>query len=482
MSIRSVLHFVSLMLSVLGLGIVFCWILSVYYNDPIQAQQGLLISGLGICFVSLLVAYATRGKSHLRRRDGLAIVAFGWLAVAVAGSIPFIATGVISNPTDAFFESMSGFTTTGSSVMTNLEALPRGILFWRSLTHFFGGMGILIMFIAILPFVGSGGVQLYKAESTGLSPEKITPRIANTARIVFGVYLFLNVVCTLALRVGGLSWYDSVCNAFGAIATGGFSTRSASIAAFESAYIEWTIVFFMFISGISFVLHFRVLKGDFSGYTKSGELKFYAWATLISSLIVSLLVYRSNGHDLSGSLRAGFFQTVSLFSTTGFVTADYDYWPLATRVIFLSLMIVGACAGSTSGAIKGVRMVVVFKAISRQFRALLYPSAVKSIKLDGYPIDDRRVERAFAYVVAYLLIIALATFLVSLFTNDLTTSVSAVIACLGGVGPGMGGAGPMETYEHFPSAVKYILIVCMLLGRLELYTIIMIILPGFWKK
>ena len=290
------------------------------------------------------------------------------------------------------------------------------------------------------------------------------------------------MLCTLLLRLGGLSWFDSVCHAFGTIATGGFSTRTDSIAAFNNPYAEWVIICFMFLSGVSFVLHYRALKGTYSAYFRSDEFRLFAVLCVAVSTFSAFLIKNQLGSSFSDVFRTAAFQTISLFSTTGFVTADYDVWPNVIRLTFLILMIFGACAGSTSGAIKSVRVVVAWKLIMHQFRQLVRPARVSAIKLDGKPITIELADKAATYIVTYIMIIWLASLLVSLFVPDEMTAISSVIACLGGVGPGMGGAGPTETYAHFPAIAKSILIVCMLLGRLEIYVCLVVLMPRFWKR
>ncbi len=480
--IRSIVHSLSYVTGFLGTAFLLCAAIGVVYKDRPDAIRSFFVAGSACLVASFFAWVFTRHPAELKRRDAIILVLSAWVFSGLIGSIPYRALGICEDMASAIFESFSGLTTTGASVLSNLEALPRSILFWRSFTHFMGGVGILIMFIAILPFVGAGGVQLYKTESTGVFSERLTARIADTARIVMGVYLLLNLLCTLALRAGGLSWFDSICHAFGAIATGGFSTRSESIAAFQSSYVEWVIIFFMFVSGVSFIAHYRAIRGQWRHYARSSEIRLYTVLSVGAIACATILLLHRFDDGFSSTFRRAAFQTISLISTTGFTTADYDPWPNAIKVLFLSLMVIGACSGSTSGAIKSVRMVVFGKWIGAQLKRDLTPNAVISIRLDGVAIESDRASKAIYYIALYLTILGVASLLISTFTEDILTAVSAVIACLGGVGPGMSGAGPTETYAHFPALAKMLLVACMLLGRLEIYIFLAVFAPSFWKK
>ncbi|NCD35032.1 MAG: TrkH family potassium uptake protein [Spartobacteria bacterium] len=479
---KAIIHAVALVGLLMGVSMIPCCGIALWYCDPDPILKTFLITGLVCILVSVAAWFFSRGTAKVKKHDGIILVLVSWLLCGFIGALPYLLTGTIADPFSALFESFSGLTTTGASVLTNLEQLPRAVLFWRSLTHFLGGVGILIVFVAILPFVGVGGVQLYKAESTGLTDDRLTARIADTARIILGIYIALNVLCTVLLRLGGLSWFDSVCQAFGTIATGGFSTRTDSIAAFNNPYVEWVIIVFMFLSGVSFVLHYRAFKGVYSAYHRSEEFQLFAVLCIVVSTISAFLIKNQLGMSFPIAFRTAAFQTVSLFSTTGFITADYDVWPNVIRLMFLILMVFGACAGSTSGAIKSVRIVVAWKRIRQQFQQFVRPSHVTIIKLDGKPITNELADKATTYIVIYIMLILVASLIVSLFVPDAMTAISAVIACLGGVGPGMSVAGPTETFAQFPAIAKSILIICMLLGRLEIFVCLVVFTPGFWKK
>lgn len=477
---KRLIHSISFVGSLVGLAFLLCAGVGYLSHDSAKVFESFLVLG-GVCGgISLGAWFASRKNPELSKRDAIIVIVSTWVLCGFVGALPYLLLGTCHDVVSALFESFSGLTTTGASVLSDLENLPHAVLFWRSLTHFIGGIGILIMFIAVLPFVGAGGVQLYKTESTGLMAEKLTSRITETARIIVGIYLLLNVLCTVALRIAGLSWFDSVCHAFGAIATGGFSTRSESVAAFHNPSVEWIIVVFMFLSGVSFIVHYRALKGDLLGYFRNSEFLFYAALSIVVIILSSAIILQQFDVDIPSTIRDTTFQTISLLSTTGYTTVDYDVWPDTIKILLLLLMITGACAGSTSGAIKNVRIIVFWKSCIRQLRTLMHPSLIEPIRLDGAIITDERAYKAGSYIVFYVFTLILATLLLSIFTSDIQTSFSAVIACLGGVGPGMFGAGPTETYALIPMAGKIVLMLCMLLGRLEIYMCLVIFLPSFW--
>ena len=482
MNLRIVLHLISHMLMVIGCGLASSWGVSRYYGDPLLAELSLGYSSL----ITLVSAFAlkifTRGNTELTRRDGFGIVTLGWLAASAFGALPFVLSGVIPSPISAFFETMSGFTTTGASVINALEGVPRGILFWRATTHFFGGMGVLVLCIAILPFLGVGGMQIFRAEMPGPSKDRLTPRIANTAKLLWGVYVLLTILEILLLRVGKMPWFDATCHAFATMATGGFSTRTASIAAYNSPYIEAVIVVFMVLAGVNFALHYRALRGDIGSYSHDPEFRTYILIWAGSALFISLNLCSTGCASLRHALRIGFFQTTSIMTTTGFVTADFDQWPAVSKFVLILLMFVGGCSGSTGGGIKIVRIHVVFKAIVREIRLFMQPMAVLRVKLGQQLLEQDIVSNITAFFVIFIFVFISATTTMCFFTPDFQTAASSVAATLGNIGPGFGVVGPMVTYSSIPAAGKAILAFCMLLGRLELYTVLVLFLPSIWRK
>ena len=482
MNFRAVFHLIAVMLVVLGAAMGACAGIAAFQADPLPAQVGLVISA-GIAILTGIVMFAlTRGSVDLSRRDGFGIVALGWIAASIFGALPYITTGVIADPVSAVFESMSGFTTTGASVLSELEALPRGVLFWRALTHFFGGMGVLVLCVAILPFLGVGGMQIYRAEMPGPSKDRLTPRIATTAKLLWGVYVLLCVAEAALLRLGGMNWFDAFCHAFATMATGGFSTRSASVAAYNSVYIEIVIIVFMFLAGTNFALNFRALRGKPLCYFSDPEFRFYVGAWLTATVLIVLNIYGSVYPSFWQAVRAAFFQSTSIMTTTGFCTENFDVWPGASKVVLILLMFVGGCAGSTGGGMKNIRVLVLLKKSLREIRLFMQPQAVLKVKIGGAPVAQDVVSHISAFFVLFVLVFALGTLLMTLFTPDLQTALSSVIATLGNIGPGLGGVGAVENFASIPTMGKIVLTVFMLLGRLELYTVLIILLPSFWRK
>ncbi len=483
MNARAVSRMVSFVLMVLGAAMAGCALFARAAGDPRSAVEAFAVSGGACVAVGVLVWFLTRGALELTRRDGFGVVTFGWLAAGIAGALPYRLSGVIPSGIDAFFESVSGFTTTGASVLSHLESLPRGILFWRALTHFFGGMGVLVLCVAILPLLGTGGMQIFRAEMNGPSKDRLTPRIATTAKLLWGVYVLLCAVETLLLRWGGLSWFDALCHSFATIATGGFSTRTQSLAAFNAPFVEVVVIVFMFLAGVNFSLHCRLLSGRWNAHFRDPEFRFYLLVWLSAGLGVSALIARRTEFTTVGAaLRAGFFQVTSIYTSTGFATEDYDRWPNLVRLFFLLLMLAGACAGSTAGGMKSIRFMITLKAMLREIRLAVMPTSVQRIKIAGEPLEDATVQNIIGFVLLFTALFAAASLVMTFFMPDLESAFSSVAATLCNVGPGLGAVGPSTTYAAIPTAGKIVLTMCMLLGRLELFTIVVLFLPRFWRR
>ncbi|MBL7075983.1 MAG: TrkH family potassium uptake protein [Kiritimatiellae bacterium] len=482
MNARPVLHLVAIMLTVIGLAIGLCAGVSWLYADPWSARLGMLVSAGIVTAVGLVAFLMTRGKVDLSRRDGFGIVTFGWLAAALFGALPFVLTGVIADPVAAVFETMSGFTTTGASVLTDLESVPRGVLFWRAMTHFFGGMGVLVLCVAILPFLGVGGMQIYRAEMPGPSKDRLTPRIATTAKLLWGVYVFFCVAEAVLLRLGGMDWFDAFCHAFATMATGGFSTRTASVAAYNSVYIETVIIVFMFLAGVNFSLNFRALRGKPLCYFRDPEFRFYVGTWLTATVVIIINIYRSVYPSFGQAVRTAFFQSTSIMTTTGFCTEDFDQWPGASKVVLVLLMFVGGCAGSTGGGIKNIRVFVLLKKVLREIRLFMQPQAVVKVKIGSAPVPQDVISHISGFFIVFILVFAAGTLVMTFFTPDLQTALTSVIATLGNIGPGLGGVGAVQNYSSIPALGKAFLTLLMLLGRLELYTVLIVLLPSFWRK
>ncbi len=482
MKFKAVLHLVSYLMIAIGLSLWFCSGVSWHYGDPSDAIYALFLGGAVGVLLGGGVLMLTRGDIVLSRRDGFGVVTFGWLALTLIGSVPYIASGVIPNPVSAMFETVSGFTTTGSSVLSDLESLPRGILFWRALTQWFGGMGVLVLCVAILPFLGVGGMQVYRAEMPGPSKDRLTPRIATTAKLLWGLYALMSLAQALLLMVGGMDWFDACCHTFATMSTGGFSTRTASVAAYDNVFIDLVIVAFMFLAGASFSLHFRALRGAPGVFWRDPEFRVYTGVWLLSSLFLSGNVWLHGIEPVGGALRHGFFQSTSVLTTTGFATRDFNLWPQASRLLLVLLMFCGGCGGSTAGGIKVVRFAVVFKHIARELGRVMHPQSVARIKLGREVLDESVVANILTFVMLFAAIFSGMSFLMTFYTPDLETALSSVVASLGNIGPGIAAVGPVETYAFIPDPGKLILIVCMLLGRLELYTVLLLFMPSFWRR
>ncbi|NKB25634.1 MAG: TrkH family potassium uptake protein [Kiritimatiellae bacterium] len=482
MNIRAVFQLISLLWIGLSLFIASCWGVSIYYGDTEVAQRGLALSSL-IALIAGVVLYAlTRGPIDLTRRDGIGIVTFGWLAAALLGSLPYILSGAVSDPITALFETLSGFTTTGASALSNLEKLPKGILLWRCMTQWLGGMGVLVLCVAILPFLGVGGMQIYRAEMPGPSKDRLTPRITSTAKFLWAVYLFLTLTEALLLKLGGITWFSALCHSFATVSTGGFSIYTESIGAFNNMYIEVIITIFMFLAGINFALHYRALRGDVRSYFRDPEFRFFLLFWLGVSFFLTFNIWKTTYMSIGHAIQAAFFQSTSMITTTGFCTEDFNRWPLSSRILIVVLMFTGACAGSTSGGMKMVRIFVVFKKIIREIRLFMLPQAVVQIKLGRKPLDQDTESKILSFFIIFILLFTIASFAMSFYTPDLETATTSVIATLGNIGPGLNMVGPTENYGFIETPGKLILIICMLLGRLELYTVLVILLPRFWKR
>jgi trk system potassium uptake protein TrkH len=440
----------------------------------------LLASGITMGSGLLFRRWAPPGV-EINHRESFAIAALGWLLAALFGSLPFIFAGVTTGFSAAFFESMSGFTTTGLTVLADIQGLPEGILLWRSLTHWLGGMGIIVLSVAMLSGLGAGGMQLFKAEVPGPSAGKLLPRAAASARILYLVYMGLSLLQVVLLFFGGASFFEALTHSFATMGTGGISTKNLSVAAFDSIYIETVIIAFMFLAGTNFSLHYRALWGRSSAYWRDSEFKFYTTVIGFASFLVTLNLFWNQYGSLFLSLRHAVFQVVSLVSTTGFISADFSQWPSFSRGILFVLMFFGGCAGSTAGAIKQVRILVLVKYGGRELRRLLHPRAVIPLRLGDRVVPDSVVEGIIGFLFLYGVILALTVLFLSSFNLDLLDSISIAVATLGNIGPGFGVIDPLGSYGEFPALAKYILSFVMLLGRLEIFTVLLLFLPDYWQ-
>ncbi len=457
----------------------FSW---VYNGDDLQS---ILISSTLTIALGGVMALIFRPRSELNGelmiRDSFAVVVLGWTLVSLLGALPFYISGYIPSFTDAFFESMSGFSTTGATILTTVEDLPHGLLFWRSLTHWLGGMGIIVLSLAILPLTGVGGTQLYKAEIPGPTPDKITPRVRQTATALWKVYVILTGIEALLLLLGGMNVHEALCQAFGTMATGGFSTRTASIAGFDSLFIESIVIAFMLMAGMNFTLHFHGLRGKPSAYWKSEEFRFYLGIIAVFSVLLTANNLLAGTYKTGEAVRYSIFQTVSITTTTGYTTADFGGWSSAAQLIMLFLMFIGGSAGSTGGSIKVIRIMIIFKQGLVELKKLLHPRAVIPVRIDGRSVPPGTVINIIGFMFLYFGLLLLATLAMALMGLDIITAFSSVTASLGNIGPGLGGVGPATNYAQIPVAGKWLLSFCMLAGRLEIYTVFVLFTRDFWK-
>jgi len=482
MRFRQIFRLIGILNFFLGLSMLAPLTISLIYSDGsfLSLLYSIIItsgSGIVLFFLIKKADYPT-----LSQREAMAIVTLSWLSAGFFGSLPFLFSGSIGNITDAYFESISGFTTTGASILGNIESLPKGILFWRSLTQWMGGMGIIVLSIAILPFLGVGGMQLYKAEIPSPVVDKLQPRISETAKTLWKVYLFITLLEIGLLFLGRMPLFDSICHAFCTMPTGGFSTQNGSIAQFNSAYFEGVITVFMILAGINFSLHFKFLKGDFKVFGRDPECRVFISILVILIILVTFNIYGPIYHSISHAFRRAAFQVTSIITTTGFVTANYAQWPALSQIILLLCMFIGAMAGSTGGAIKIMRIILLVKHGYQEIFRLIHPHAVRPIKLGGKPVPEEVLNSIWGFFILYLGLFIVAVIIMSAMGMDIITSFASVAATIGNVGPGFGLVGPVENYLAVPALGKWVLIFCMILGRLEIYTVIIMLAPAYWRK
>lgn len=443
---------------------------------------GILFSALISIALGAFTLLLSKNKNEdLRAKEGFAIVTFGWLMLAILGSLPYLLTGAIPNITEAFFESMSGFTTTGASILTDIEAIPKGVLFWRSMTHWLGGMGIIVMSLAILPFLGIGGMQLFKAEVPGPISDKLTPRITETAKLLWVVYMIISAVETILLLFGGMDLFESLCHTFGTMATGGYSTKNTSIASYNSIYIDYVILIFMIIAGTNFSLHYKLMRGDFKSFIFNPEFKVFIMIIAVATLLISIDTYFNVYQNVSDAIRYSAFQVVSIITTTGYATADYEKWSISSQIILFALMFIGGSAGSTAGGIKVMRIMLIVKFAYSEIIRLIHPKAIIPVKFGTQTIDKKIVSNVVGFFVVFALITAFSTLIMSFMGLDIATSFGIVAATINNIGPGLGEVGPTDNYAFVPVAGKWFLSFLMLLGRLELFTVLVLMAPAFWK-
>ena len=432
--------------------------------------------------IGIFLAKRKVKDSSISAKDGLAIVALGWLIISILGAFPLFFSKSTPTYIDAFFEIVSGFTTTGSSVIQNVEILPKGILFWRSFTPWIGGMGILVFTIALLPALGIGGFQIYKAESPGPIAGKMAPRIKDTAKILYVTYFGITIIEVILLLLGKMSLFEALVHTFGTVGTGGFGIKGNSVGFYKSSYIHIVISVFMVLSGVSFSLYYSLYKGRLREIFRNEELRLYLAIVATSTILIAANLYFKSYGKLSLSLRDSFFQVSSIITTTGYSTADFDIWPSFSKGILVILMLVGGSAGSTAGGIKVIRILVMFKLIKREILKIFHPRAIIPLRNDGHILSNEVIAGIYSFIALYVVIFAFGTLAVTLEGVDLVTASTSVIATLSNIGPGLGLVGPMGSFAIYSAPTKLLLSFLMLLGRLELFTIIALLAPKTWRR
>lgn len=483
LNISSFFRIVGLITAVIGLSMLPSLIVSVIYGEAHVAWVFLVIIAASSIAGVFLMKICKKHFTTLKVKDGFLIVTVCWFLSASIGAIPFVATGSIPNPVDAFFESCSGFSTTGATVLGDIESLPKGILFWRSFTHWIGGMGILVFAIALMPSLGISGQNIAVSESPGPTFDKTNPQMSTTAKILYTIYLIFTVVEVILLLLGGMDLFDSLVHTFGTVGTGGLSPCNDSVAHFDSTYLRIVICVFMVMCGVNFNLYYDTVKHGIKSLVSDTEFRFYLIVVAGSSAFIAITLLISGCYDsVKAAVMDSTFQVSSIITTTGYITADYEQWPIVCQLILLLLMLIGGCSASTSGGLKVIRVMIILKLIKRGIMKRLHPNAVEPIKFNGKNLSSDTVTAIANHTFLYIVAIFFGAFLVALENVDLMTCFSSVITCLGNVGPGLGLVGPTENFGVLSDFSTFVLSVYMLAGRLELYTLFVILTPRFWNQ
>jgi trk system potassium uptake protein TrkH len=477
---KAVLNILFALLIFLCASLIIPALIALFYDDG--DFWSFVITIIGTLLVGVPGYFMTRHNTELHLKEGFLIVSSGWILFALIGALPFKISGFIPSYTDAFFETMSGFTTTGASILNNIEALPHGLLFWRSFTHWLGGMGIILLSLAILPLLGIGGMQLFKAEVPGPTPDKLTPRIKHTAELLWGVYVFISLVEAVLLKIAGMDWFDAFCHTFGTMATGGFSTKNASIGHYNSALIDYIIVIFMIIAGMNFTLHYRALRGKPLLYFKDREAIFFLIVIFIAIIFICIDVFPSTYNNFSEGIQKSTFQVVSIITTTGYGTADYEQWRFSSHVILFILMFMGGCAGSTGGGMKIIRSLILIKFGLNEIKRLIHPQAVLPVRVGNMAISREIVTNVAGFFLLYITLFVVGIIVMSGLGLNFETSFGSVAATINNIGPGLGDVGPTDNYSQIPVFGKWFLSFLMLAGRLEVFTVLILFTPSFWRK
>ncbi len=483
MNRRAIFHLIGHILRIEAVLMTPSFLIALATNE--QASQGafgtVILLLLGLSAILHIVTKGSMGKNIIYAREGFVIVALGWVAISFFGALPFWFSGAIPNFLDCWFETVSGFTTTGASILTQIEGLPLSILFWRSFTHWVGGMGILVFMLAIVPAGQGDSLHILRAESPGPVVGKLAPTMRTTARVLYGIYIGLTLIEIVLLLLGGMPVYDSFVHAFGTAGTGGFSIKNASIAAYDSFYLQGVISVFMMLFGINFNLYYLLLIRDVRSVLKSEELWAYLGIIAFSTITIAINI-SSYFPSMFEAFHHAFFQVSSITTTTGYATADFNLWPQYSRVLLVGLMVLGASAGSTGGGIKTARAVILFKSAKNELQKLLHPRAVKRVRMDGRSLSDNVVHNVHAFFAIYCILCGVSMIIVSFDNLDFETTVTSVIACVNNIGPGLGAVGAVGNYAGMSALSKFVLSIGMLFGRLEIFPMLFLLAPSTWRK
>jgi len=471
------------LLVIVGAAMLLPMAAGLYYHEAEFADFGRMASVTVLAGLGLHELTRLKTRKRISLREGYALVTYGWIVVTLFAMVPYLLTGTFDNITDAFFETMSGLTTVGASVLDNIEGTPQCVLLWRSMTHWLGGMGILVLFVALMAGHGTGAMQIFKAESSGPVQSKLEPRILETARVLWGIYMLTTVLVTALYCIAGMGLFDAVNHGFSVISTGGFSTKVLSIGHYDNALIDWVTIFSMFIAGINYSLYFHALRTrSLRCFVQSLELKVYLAVAVLATGAVLWFIAPDYSGNLPLAFRHAAFQVVSILTTTGFITCDFEQWALPAQFILILLMLCGACAGSTTGGVKIDRHVILAQKAVQEIRRFLHPRMVTRLKSNNQLVDDDVVLSVMTFFYIYLFLIAAGTYLVCMLGGEMLDSLTAVMSCLGGVGPALGAWGPMESYSSASAGAKWILSILMLLGRLEIYTVLVLFRSPLQKR
>lgn len=478
---KAIFRIIGLLLFIEALFLLSCIPVALYYGEPLESMLWSVASMAGAG--TLFSFFCRKAGRDVSRKDGYIVVTVIWIVFSLFGSLPYMLSGYIPDFTDAFYETMSGFTTTGSSILSNIESLPKSLLFWRMMTHWIGGLGIVFFTVAVFPIFGLGDMHLFAAESVGPMRAKLHPRISVTARWILTVYVGLTVIATVAFYFSGMDWFDSLCHSMSTVATGGFSTKQASIAAFGSPLIEYVTVLFMFLGGVSLSLQYLLIfKGRPRDLFRDTEFRTYLSIVAVSTVLVAVGLYVTTALDAEASFRTSLFQVVSIITTTGFATDDYTLWQPLLWLMLCALMFVGACSGSTSGAMKCVRIATLYKVMCNEFKRIVHPNAVLPVRMAGKIVPASVQSAILAYTVIYMFMVIIGVVVNIAGGLDFLNAFGLSAASVGNIGPALGNYGPMDSLGLLPPAIKWFCTFQMLVGRLEFFAVLLLLTPEFWKR